>query len=1458
MASPLCSDNSDRVFGPRINTSCRALDFTLLFEDIFFACLPAAVFLSLLPTHIAVLRRSPVVCSVRTKLLVAKLTTLVCIFTTQVSFLALRTQNNVVQTRASVAADVLSIIATAGVAWLSYIDHQRSLRPSTLLSLYLSVVIILNIARVRTLWLVGIIPAEAANLTLTFALTMATFLLESTEKKSTIITEERRYGAPEEYSGFWTRTAFAWLAATFRAGYSKVIVQEDLPKIDTRLQGHILHEKLVSTYAKCKYNLHSLLKACFRENLTSFLSGIPPRLCKSVFFFAQPMLINVTVSYVGEASPDPSYGHALIGAWALVFLGIACTTGLSSYQTTRFITRVKGGLIGLIYQETMKARTVDLGPNTAVALMGTDVERIGQNLQSIHEMWASIIEVGVATWLLEQQIFLACLAPVAVIIIIVAITGPLSTAAKTAQRNWIEKVQERLRITSAMLDDMKAVKMLGLSSVMTDIVQGLRKSEIEKSEVYRKLMSWNVGLSNCVANLAPLVTFAVYVIISLYWKSGSLFTAQAFTSIALINLLTTPVLMLIQLMPSLLQCISFFDRIQEYCNYADDSSVDTSSSQLTKRTGSAISLQFLTGTTTNKPVDSTKHAIELQNNNFSWEKSKSYFLKDINLKVLPGTITVCVGVVGSGKTMLLESILGETISSLGRTSNRSATSIAYCAQQPWLENTSIRNNIIGVSHFDAAWYKTVQSACALDSDLQSLEKGDKTVVGSKGLNLSGGQKQRIALARAVYSRKEIIILDDVFSGMDAHTVDHVSRRLLGPSGLFRSRGITVILATHSHKLMSLADTIVALEDGRIVEMGSPQALQSQKGYVASLSLDVPAQESTSVKESHDSQISRVSSTVAESFISAADAIEVENKDSLDARRKNGDWSVYSYYFSSSGYFIIVCLLTSMAAWVFCTEFGTVWLDWWSGANEGEPNKNVGMYMGVYTALCLLGVAMIGVACKFAFVDIISMSAFRLHSNLLTTTMRAPLRFFTTTDTGTLTNRFSQDMELIDMNLPIIMVNYISTAFASTAKAIILVVFSRYLAATVPFVLVALYCLQSFYLQTSRQVRLLEIEAKAPLYTHFIESVAGAATIRAFGWQSIYQERNYKLIDQSQRPAYLQFCIQHWLSFVLDMLVTALAVILVAIIVTWKDKFTAGNVGVSLVMVMTFSTVLMRLIKMWTMMESSIGAVARVKRFAEETESEERDGPVADVASDWPRQGAIEFRSLVAAHGPDSEPVIKGLSMAVKQAEHIAICGRSGSGKTSLILALLQMLESQEGRILVDGVDVSTVSLTDVRSHLNVVPQDPFLLPGTIRFNIDPFGKVSDEDITRALERVHLWPIVAEQGGLGAELDVAAWSAGQKQLLCLARAMVRNSKVLILDEATSSVDSETEAIMQDIIDTVFRDCTVLAVMHRLTHIGRYDKVALLDSGHLMEFDSPASLLSQDSHFASLHRSSATRP
>ncbi|KAF3012558.1 hypothetical protein E8E14_000617 [Neopestalotiopsis sp. 37M] len=1189
--------------------------------------------------------------------------------------------------------------------------------------------------------------------------------------------------------------------------------------------------------------------------MRSFLSGIPPRLCKTLFTFMQPLLINTTISYVADASADISYGRALIGAWTLVFFGVACSTALTSYQTTRFIIRLKGGLLGLIYQETMKARACDLGETTAVALIGTDVERIGQNFLLIHELWASIIEIALATWLLEQQVFLACLAPVVVILISIGITVPMSNLSKKAQVAWIERIQDRLRVTSNMIDDMKAVKMLGLSPIISDTIQRLRRIEIQTSKVYRKILVWNVLLSECPQNISPVAMFAVYVLIALYSGNVSLLTAQAFTAIALINLLTIPVIQLVQVMPQFLQCVGSFERIQDYCNYADGSAGnDESGKSLGSDGGESHDSHSVAPAVPDLKEKCPTHAITLSKNDFSWKKSEAPFLQDVNLRVPVGSVTVCVGAVASGKSMLLESILGETLRRVGPKPDCSS-SIAYCAQEPWLENGTIQSNILGVSQCDSKWYQTVKLACGLDADLQALQRGDQTVVGSKGLNLSGGQKQRIALARAVYSRKDIIILDDVFSGMDAHTVDLVSRRLLGGDGLFRKHGITVILATHSHKLLGFADTIFAIVDGRISETGNLQTLLANEGYVSKLGLKL-RHETSSEEQAEDAEILQQEHNVISST-EPLPSTAVTDK-AFEASRKNGDWSVYRYYIASSGYKVTMMFLISMATWVFCTEFATIWLDWWSEVNENDTKSTLGWYMGWYTFFGLFGVVAIGISCWIGIINMISNSAIALHSDMLISTVRAPLRFFTTTNTGTLTNRFSQDMELIDMNLPLVMINYCASGFTAIAKAIILIVFSQYLATMAPFVVAVLYFLQSFYLKTSRQVRFLEIEGKAPLYTHFIESVAGAPTIRAFGWQSQYQERNYKFIDQSQRPAYIQYCIQGWLNFVLDILVTIIAAVLVAVVVSWKAKFSAGNVGVSLIMVMTFSAALTRLIKVWTMMESSIGAVARIKQFVADTESEETSLHKVELAQNWPMQGNINITSLIAAHSLKAEPVIKGVSFSIRPSEHVALCGRSGSGKTSIILALLQMMEIRGGQITIDGVDVSTISCNDIRSHLNVVPQDPLLMPGTIRFNIDPFGNASDEDIVRALERVRLWSMISEQGGLGKEMDTAMWSAGQKQLLCLARALVRNSKILILDEATSSVDSETASVMQEIIDTDFSDCTVLAVMHHLTYITRYDQVALLDNGHLMEFGPPETLLSQQSRFASLYAASSAHP
>lgn len=377
-------------------------------------------------------------------------------------------------------------------------------------------------------------------------------------------------------------------------------------------------------------------------------------------------------------------------------------------------------------------------------------------------------------------------------------------------------------------------------------------------------------------------------------------------------------------------------------------------------------------------------------------------------------------------------------------------------------------------------------------------------------------------------------------------------------------------------------------------------------------------------------------------------------------------------------------------------------------------------------------------------------------------------------------------------------------------------------------------LQKFYLRTSRQIRLLDLEAKSPLYSHFIETLSGLTTIRAFGWTEKFREQNLVLLDTSQKPYYLLFCIQRWLGLVLDLLVTALAVILMILIVKLRASISPGYVGLALLNVMTFNEALTQIIKNWTNMETAIGAISRLKNFSATTATENLPLEKQSVPENWPAFGAIEFKNVKASYTPTSIPVIHNLNLSIKPGEKIGICGRSGSGKSSLIAALFRMLELHPGSsILIDGIDISTLPRQTVRARLNSIPQDPFFLRSTIRTNADPNHLHTDATIISALEKVHLWSLISSKGGLEAQLDTEFFSHGQRQLFCLARAILRGGRVIVLDEATSSVDTETDKLMQRVIREVFEGCTILAVAHRLDTIADFDRIVLLGKGEVVE-------------------------
>jgi ATP-binding cassette subfamily C (CFTR/MRP) protein 1 len=486
------------------------------------------------------------------------------------------------------------------------------------------------------------------------------------------------------------------------------------------------------------------------------------------------------------------------------------------------------------------------------------------------------------------------------------------------------------------------------------------------------------------------------------------------------------------------------------------------------------------------------------------------------------------------------------------------------------------------------------------------------------------------------------------------------------------------------------------------------------------------------------------------------------------------------------------------------------------------------------------------AAGMLFIFMIPCSATYFHKRLLETTENAPLYFFTSTDAGEVVNRFSQDLSVIDAELPTAGLILVHNFFMAIIQAIFICISASYFAVVLPFVLLVMYMLQKFYLRTSRQIRLMDLEAKAPLYSNFLETLSGLVTIRAFGWTKEMDKRNMNLLDASQRPFYLLYCIQRWLMLVIDLLVAALAVFLVAMIVKFRQGADAGLVGLALINIMSFNMTLSSLVIHWTATETSLGAISRIKSFVSNTTSENLSGESQEVPLEWPANGSILVSSLSASYALDQNPALHNINLAIPAGQKIGVCGPSGSGKSSFVALLLHMLEINEGAFMIDGIDLSTIPRKLLRERLTVIPQEPIFLKGTIRQNLDPLGTGENDSAAEAvLKTVGLWTIVTNAGGLDTTMEAEdLLSHGQRQLFCLARAMLRPSKILIIDEATASVDLQTDKLMQEIIAEHFTNCTIIAVAHRLEMIRAFDRIVVFDNGSIVEYGEPDALLVDD--------------
>ncbi|KAH1363877.1 hypothetical protein KXX63_005425 [Aspergillus fumigatus] len=1301
----------------------------------------------------------------------------------------------------------------------------------------------------RTLWLrsSGQTDETIAILTsVTVGIKFLLLILEAVEKRHILRKGQSGY-PPEATAGIFNRSFFLWLNPLFRSGFSKILDVEDLFDLDKHLSSRRLYSTLETLWDKVpKKNPNTLLFISLKAFKWPLLSAVPPRACLAALNFCQPLLLHRSLAFATEPvnNHTNSIGYGLIGAYILVYIGMGVTMGQYQHMTYRTITMVRGGVVSMIYNKASRLGIKDADPAASLTLMSADIERIVQGWQTIHDIWGNAAEIALAIYLLERELGVACVVPVGVAL--VALIGCLITLSFVVARQavWLEAIERRISSTASMLSSMKGIKMLGLKSAIMKSLHGLRLEELEISKKFRRLLVWNMALGWTTRIFAPIFALgAFYGIMHSRGKDSAFDMSTAYTSLSLFALLADPLLSLVMALMTFVGSIGSFSRIQEFLEKDDHvdcrlKPLHASYESFEPKAMVLVDDSDATETASDRSIHRGKSvyhdALTVKNATFAWNVEKEPVLKGLTISIARGSFTMIVGPSGCGKSTLLKAILGEVPCVNGEI-RLSSDSIAFCDQIPWHMNATIRESIVAMSSFDKEWYASVVHACGLVQDFEQLPRGDETVIGSKGIALSGGQSQRIALARAVYARKDIVILDDAFSGLDAATEDYVFHSLVGIHGLLRKINSTIIVASSSAKRLPYADQIVVLDKmGYASEQGSLKALNAAGGYVSSFGLGSPEWKS---------EIDKPSVTdLAQPKILRPNRTEAIKE---DPRRQSGDLSIYLYYIRSIGWLPTRLVLTDMTG---------IWVKWWAISNEEDPNGRTGYYLGIYAMLGAVGMLSLIIGCWEMVINMVPKSGESFHRKLLATVLNAPMSFFAATDSGSILNRFSQDLQLIDMELPVAAINTFATLILCLAQMILMGIASRYAAISFPLVILAVYSIQKVYLRTSRQLRFLDLEAKAPLYSHFSDCLNGLVTLRAFGWQPALEDKNFQLLDYSQRPFYLLYAIQRWLTLTLDMVVAAIAVILIVLVVTLRGTISAGDVGVALLNVILFSQSIKLLVTFWTNLETHIGSIVRIRSFTETVSSENLPTEKDDVPPNWPWGGDIEFKSVSAEYRP-SEPVLGDVSLTIKSGEKVGICGRTGSGKTSLIMSLFRMVELSSGSIHIDGVDITKIPRQEIRSRINGVSQSPLLIKGSIRRNMDPNGSYAEKAIIEAIKSVGLYTKIQEKGGLDTDISEVFLSQGQQQLFCLARAILRPGKVLVLDEATSNVDAKTDEIMQRVIREKFCTHTILAVAHKLETILDYDKVVVLDAGRVVESGDPCTLLSTEgSYFSRLYASS----
>ncbi|XP_027504549.1 multidrug resistance-associated protein 1-like isoform X1 [Corapipo altera] len=1262
----------------------------------------------------------------------------------------------------------------------------------------------------------------------------------------------------EENAFFFSKLTYSWFSRVISTGYKKPLEREDLCEVNESDSPYSVCPKFEKQWRKeIQKSTTGLMASYVQRTLLKKTSFHKPSLILPIWQTFKYILIKVALLKVAAdvlAFMSPQIMKAMIMAsesqpsscWrgcayavALFFVVLSQTLLRQLYQRINILTavKIKTAAVGLIYKKALTLANSSRQNYTTgqiVNLMSADTQQLLEMAVTMNQLWSAPFQIIVAVVFLWKELGPSVLAGVALLLLVIPLNVHIAAKVRRLKKSQMKYSDQQVKILTEILHGIKILKLYAWEPAYQRKVLSIREREMDVLKSSGYLTTYSTLTLTCIPFMVLLATFGVFFHLD---KENVLTAAKVFTSISLFNILRYPLFDLPSVISAVAQTRVSLSRLEDFLFAEDLNPEDVSTNY------------------------SGNHAVGFIGASFRWEKNGLPILKNLSVKIPEGSLVAVVGQVGSGKSSFLSAVLGEMEKLEGTVQRRG--SVAYVSQQAWIQNDSLQENILFGADLNRPYYNLVLESCALLPDLEQLPHGDQTEIGERGVNISGGQKQRVSLARAAYSNADLYLLDDPLSAVDVHVGKHLFEKLIGPSGLLKSK--TRILVTHNLTLLPHTDLIIVMEEGRISQMGTYQELIAKRDnfveLVQNFGTEHTSEETTPMEVSSSKEEGQLGRKLQQKGL-------LKHKDSSFGQRKAHTNNKEEVAAGSMKMSVVLKYLQAfswrwmwltIAAYIGQNALGigqNLWLSTWiaetaqvSDFTEWKQSRNY--KLSIYGLLGFIQGLL--VCCGAYVVTRGSLSAARaFHLQLLDNVLHLPLQHFEANPVGRIISRFTKDLFIVDGRFHF----YLGTWLNFTLEVIgtILVITS----ASPLFIVVIIplayfyFIIQRYYIASSRQIRRLVGASQPPVISHFSETLVGRSTIRAFGHQERFIIKNHDVVYENLVCVYNNLISNSWLTVRLEFLGNVMVFFAALFVALSGNTVSSSTVG----LLISYGLNVIQILNLWVRraceIETNAVSIERICEYATMDKEEpwimSKRPPMG-----WPDRGIIEFVNYKAHYRKDLGLALNDVSFQTQSKEKVGIVGRTGAGKSTLTSCLFRVLEGCEGKIIIDGIDISTIGLHDLRGNLNIIPQDPILFSGTLQSNLDPLGKHSDLELWEVLELCDLkdfvWSLpkklLHEISEGGDNLSV-----GQRQLLCLARALLRKTKILVLDEATASVDMETDNFVQSTIKREFHNCTVLTIAHRLHTVIDSDRVLVLDTGRILEYDTPQNLLQRKGAFSEM--------